>query len=392
MTHLAFCGPVSLKLLSSEVEDSNSLPVGYACPLMSYLIRALLIKKVKVTVVTSCVEVAQTREWNGERLTVVATPRRSRGRFYLDGYRHEVRTMSEVLKGSQADLVHAQWTYEFAESAIRSGLPYLVTAHDSPWTVACAMRQWHRFYRAIYSSAFVFPKIKHLTCVSPYLLQVCARHHRMPADTRVIPNGVDPAQVVRDARLRVSDPARPRFVAVSGTNRRKNIAPLLAAFSKVVERIPGATLDVFGDGLGAEDCFPTRMVRRGFAQGVRFLGVVPHGDVLAHLESKADVFVNTSLEESFCMVVLEAMAKGLPVIGGGTSGGVPYLLDNGEAGCVTDVRSPDQVADAMLSLVANSGLFRNTAAAGLVRVKAMFTLDRVADQYLACYRDLLRGS
>ena len=54
MTHLAFCGPVSLQLLSSEVELTCSLPVGYACPLMSYLIRALLRKNIRVTVVTSC--------------------------------------------------------------------------------------------------------------------------------------------------------------------------------------------------------------------------------------------------------------------------------------------------------------------------------------------------
>jgi len=59
----------------------------------------------------------------------------------------------------------------------------------------------------------------------------------------------------------------------------------------------------------------------------------PHGDLLIKLAENIDVLVHPSLEEAHCMAVIEAMAMGMPVIGGRSSGGIPWTLAEGEAVC-----------------------------------------------------------
>ena len=49
------------------------------------------------------------------------------------------------------------------------------------------------------------------------------------------------------------------------------------------------------------------------------------------------------------MTVLEAMALGLPVVGGIGSGAVPWVFDEGRSGFLTNVSSPEQIAATLLT-------------------------------------------
>ena len=92
------------------------------------------------------------------------------------------------------------------------------------------------------------------------------------------------------------------------------------------------------------------------------------------------------------MVILEAMAQGVPCVGGKESGGVPWLLDDGNAGLVVDVRVPTEVAEAMLRLAREPETYQRVAAQGLARVKELFTLEAVAKQYITVYRKILAAA
>ncbi|WP_230190305.1 hypothetical protein [Sphingobium sp. CECT 9361] len=50
-----------------------------------------------------------------------------------DLFAAEIAHLTRVMAQSDADNVHAQWTYEYAEVLLRSGKPYLVTMHDLGW-------------------------------------------------------------------------------------------------------------------------------------------------------------------------------------------------------------------------------------------------------------------
>jgi glycosyltransferase involved in cell wall biosynthesis len=90
------------------------------------------------------------------------------------------------------------------------------------------------------------------------------------------------------------------------------------------------------------------------------------------------------------MIVTEAMALGLPVIGGKSSGAMPWITGDGAAGIMTDVRQPDLLAAAVRALLEEPGRYARCAEGAVARVRAVFAADAVARQYEAVYRAALR--
>lgn len=82
------------------------------------------------------------------------------------------------------------------------------------------------------------------------------------------------------------------------------------------------------------------------------------------------------------MVVLEAMAMGVPVLGGRSSGAVPWLLAEG-AGVLVDVRQPRAIAAGILRLLAEGPFAESTAQRGFARAKEQFAVEEVAAAYLS---------
>lgn len=80
------------------------------------------------------------------------------------------------------------------------------------------------------------------------------------------------------------------------------------------------------------------------------------------------------------MVVLEAMASGVAVLGGERSGAVPWLLSGG-AGVLVDVRRPKEIADGLNALLGSRSLAEKTATLGLARARDHFSVDAVASAY-----------
>jgi glycosyltransferase involved in cell wall biosynthesis len=377
MIHVALCGPMSLKLLQERLDGAPILPRGYEFPFMAYLACALLGEGLKVTVITSCSDVGSISEWRGKDLHVIATPRRCRNLYFVDAYRKEVAHMRRAIRAVHPDIVHANWTYEFADAAISSGFPHLVTAHDSPWTALKAIRNVYTFYRTCYASCHVIPKIKNISFVSDYIQSECAKYHRLPHFQYVIPNGIQTTLCVDKPHAKVKNVLEPKFVCVSGGGRLKNVPVLLEAFRLVKQKHPRARLVV----VGLSEC--GRIVK-----GVDMVGRLPHDQVLRHLD-EADIYVNTTLNESFCMSVLEAMARGLPCIAGSSSGAVPWLFDGGKAGLLVDVASSASVAQGMVRLIDDATLYQQLGRSGLERAKHSFLLNRVAGHYHVVYQEIL---
>ena len=122
-------------------------------------------------------------------------------------------------------------------------------------------------------------------------------------------------------RLAAADPRQLQLLYVGRLSLEKGLASLRAA----LQALPQAQLALVGDG-------PARRALEAQFAGlpVRFTGVL-QGRELAQAYASADVFVFPSLAESFGLVVLEAMASGLPPVAA-RSGGVPELLREGRNG------------------------------------------------------------
>ena len=103
-----------------------------------------------------------------------------------------------------------------------------------------------------------------------------------------------------------------------------------------------------------------------------------------------DLFVHAPRLEAFGLVLLEAMASGLPVVATRV-GGIPDIVWDGHTGLLVPVDSPDQLADAIQHLISEPKIRGEMAAAGEKRAVTEFTAERYADRYLELYESLLHG-
>jgi glycosyltransferase involved in cell wall biosynthesis len=123
---------------------------------------------------------------------------------------------------------------------------------------------------------------------------------------------------------------------------------------------------------------------------VRFLGPVAD-DELAAMYRACDVFVLPSVtrQEAFGVVQLEAMAAGKPVVSTDVGTGVGWVNRHGETGYVVPPRDPVALREALRRLLANPTLQKSMGEAAAKRVRSTFTLERMIDQTLALYRDVM---
>lgn len=139
-----------------------------------------------------------------------------------------------------------------------------------------------------------------------------------PALMHILPTGL-PADIYERgdgaAFRRSHDIAAERPVAlfVGRAAHEKNIGFLLEAMRSVRLKAPDALLLIAGEGPAAED-LRRRARQLGIAEQVRFLGYMARGKPLADCYAAADVFAFASRTETQGLVLLEAMAQGLPVL------------------------------------------------------------------------------
>ena len=83
------------------------------------------------------------------------------------------------------------------------------------------------------------------------------------------------------------------------------------------------------------------------------------------------------------MGIAEAMAMGLPVVGGKSSGGVAWMIDAG--GLTVDINKPEEIALAALRLISNDDFYLQCSKAAVNRVQ-QFSPEVIVNQYQALYQ------
>lgn len=185
-------------------------------------------------------------------------------------------------------------------------------AHYLPWLPAPLLRlAARRLSRAICAGA------DHLIVPSAQMLEVLGRYGiRTPAT--VIPTGLalpefDGGDGARFRARHGIAPGRPVLVTVSRLAREKNIGFLLEVAARVRERHPDVLLLVAGEGPdGAR--LRARASALGLDGNVRFFGNLDRATTLLDCYRAGDVFVFASPTETQGLVLIEAMALGIPIV------------------------------------------------------------------------------
>lgn len=124
----------------------------------------------------------------------------------------------------------------------------------------------------------------------------------------------------------------------------KDQATLIRAFAQALPGLPaGSLLAIMGSGR-LEASLKSLAAELGIAEQVRFLGQVPYG---RRYFKAFDLFALTSDHEPFGMVLLEAMAAGVPVVCSDCGGGAEVVMD---ARMRFTLRSCDELADRLLHI------------------------------------------
>jgi D-inositol-3-phosphate glycosyltransferase len=217
---------------------------------------------------------------------------------------------------------------------------------------------------------------------------------------RVVPPGVDtalfaprPKEEAR-ARLHLANARLLLFVGRLQPFKGPQIA--IRALAEMVARAPQATGDVVlavvggSTGRGDEPDQATTLMELaadiGVADRVVFFPPQPHAR-LADFYSAAEVVLVPSRSESFGLAALEAQACGTPVVAA-ASGGLRYVVVDGETGFLVAGHEPTAYADRILKILSDPALAARLSA-GAVRHAGRFSWDATTADIRDVYRELL---
>lgn len=200
---------------------------------------------------------------------------------------------------------------------------------------------------------------------------------------RVIPNGVD---VARFEKAEPADlgPEGPKILFVGRLHERKGFPTLVSAFGILAAERDDVRLVVAGDG---EDRSAIERLSASARERVTMLGAVPNED-LPPFHAACDVFVAPSVGgESFGMIIVEAMAAGLPVIASDIPGYDEVIAD-GIDGLLVPPRAPVSLAEAIGRVLEDRALAGRLGEAARGRARR-FDWSVVTEELDEAYRDAL---
>jgi glycosyltransferase involved in cell wall biosynthesis len=300
------------------------------------------------------------------------------------GYQGCVRAVRRRLRQLRPDLVHGQGTErDCALSAVFSGFPNLVTIHGN-------MAELARLFRARPGSfhwwtarleGFTLRRAGGVFCNSEYTERLVRPRARR---TWRVPNAMRPA-FFAPSKL-ASVPGRCVLINVGVIGPRKRQVELLDLARQLHQQ--GAAVEFQFVGIPDQSeyagTFATRM-REAESQGyARYLGTMSTPELIDWFD-QASAMVHFPSEESFGLVVAEALARGLKLFGA-RAGGIVEIASAAPDAELFDVEDWSGLREAITRWIA-AGFPRPRQGADAMR--ARYHPQVVARQHLAIYREFL---
>jgi glycosyltransferase involved in cell wall biosynthesis len=163
----------------------------------------------------------------------------------------------------------------------------------------------------------------------------------------------------------------------------KGVDRILEAFALAQQLLPAGAIQLVVAGTGPSE----ESLRRSAPDNVTFLGNLDRRAVLPRLYASADAFVFASLTETLGLVILEAMASGLPVIAS-PAGGVADHLRHGVNGLAYPPNDVDAMARSIVALVLNRSERQRMAREARLTAEAL-SWERELDRLDASYREVM---
>ena len=247
----------------------------------------------------------------------------------------------------ESEIIHAQWTYEFALGALhfKGRKPLFCSVRDwCPYILSLAKGGMAKYYWTM--SYFIFKKVmkgdsfKFIANSEYTKSQILGDYPEK--DVAIIPNPIDSRFILRNREIY---PDNPVFISISYSvaSPRKNNIKLLEAFHIYHKEKPKASLILIG---ACPEDLKVQLEKDELLDGVILKGLQDHDDVIKLID-ESSCLVHPAIEETFGNILLEGMCRRVPCIGGKTAGAIPQVLGNGKYGVLCDVTDAQSIYKAM---------------------------------------------
>lgn len=211
------------------------------------------------------------------------------------------------------------------------------------------------------------------------LTQGDARNYRRAARVEVIPNftrlaPLTPAEVSRGRR---------RCTFMGRLCPEKDPMRLLRLWHRIVSRMPGWRLDIYGHG-ELEPEMREMLRRSSLSRSVTMHGFA--GDI-RRVYAGTDILLLTSVTEGLPMVVMEAMRCGVPVVSTDCPYGPGELILDGHTGMLVPVEDDEAYVDAVCRLMLDDGLRRRMGHEAMER-SSRYSMEDIMGQWKHLFNDL----
>ncbi len=279
-------------------------------------------------------------------------------------------------RGIGFDLVHGHFAHPagFIAASISELFrrPYALTVHGSDVLEAFVEAETVKTRRA--HRDFGLRKAHKVICVSNSLRERVVNLGVPFSRTVVIPNGLD-TEKFSPLPEGSSDNC---ILYVGNLIERKGIDLLIEAFERVSPGHPGLRLKLLGDGPVREH-LKEQTLLSGLADRVEFLPQRPNSEI-PQVMAKARLFCLPSREEGFGVVLIEALASGVPVIGART-GGIADIITSDDFGLLFE---PGNAAD--LAAQVNNALNKDWKKAAIREAGLKYSWHRIAKRVVDQYK------
>lgn len=288
----------------------------------------------------------------------------------------------EYLKKEKPDILYsALWYMNFvaiiAVKVARVDTKVVASVHNNP----VLMTQNDNFGWIIpFATRFLYNLSDSVVGVSQGVIDELKKLHVREDKLSVIYNPVVSAELKEksksSATYRWFGQGYPLICAIGRLSKQKGYPTLLQAMPQILEKYPDAKLLILGEGED-ELSLKTMIGELGISESVDLLGFKTNP--YAYL-SQCDCFVLPSLWEGFGIVIVEAMACGVPVVSTDCPFGPAEIITHEENGLLVEVDNPKLLADAINRVLGDDQLQHKLSENGLKKAED-FTVEKITAEY-----------
>lgn len=288
------------------------------------------------------------------------------------------RRVREILEDEAFDVIHAH-------EPLMPFLPPTVLRYSDSVNVGTFHAYRGSYYGYFYGRPIlrrVFANLDARIAVSRAAKRFVRQYFMAPY--RIIPNGVEVERFHPGAVQPIPElqDGRPNILFVGRPEKRKGVGYLIRAYPQIKNAFPDARFIIVGAGDWEESPYRAYIERHNM-RDIHIVGYVSEEDKARYLRS-AHVFCAPAVQgESFGIVLLEAMAAGLPVVASEIVGYRDVVTD-GQEGVLVPPRDAAAVAGAVCRILQDPGLAASMGEAG-IETAAQYSWRHIAEQILDLY-------